>query len=317
MIDIDRLPKYRDLPLFEGMNERHSWAVWGPDDNLGTVNLLTEERVREAAKLVRRGAAFSCDLPLNLPVRRPLEPGARGRGPYVHHVTTNRGGGDDHLDDFYLQGSSQWDGLRHVRYQKFGYYTGIQDDGLDSDRIGIDAWAQHSIAGRGVLIDLPRYLGDRYSRDDRIAVDGKMIEAIAAHQRVELRPGDILLLRSGWMGWYLDLDGEARADESATDTQRPTPGLAGDQETAAWMWDHRIAAVAADNRAVEALPVNGSSFQHRRLIAMFGMPLGEYWTFEDLSADCANDGVYECFLVSKPLRLPRGVGSPPNAVAFK
>jgi len=82
-VDINNLPKYRDLPLFEDDDERRAWGVFGPDDDLGTVNLLTEERVREAAQLVRTGKRL-LDLPLDLPRRRPRGEGERGRGPYVH-----------------------------------------------------------------------------------------------------------------------------------------------------------------------------------------------------------------------------------------
>ena len=317
MVNLDTLPKYRDLPLFEGEDERHAWGVFGADDNLGTVNLLTEERVREAAKLVRTGKSFSLDLPLDLPTRSPRAEGERGRGPYVHVATNHRGGGDDHLDNFYLQGSSQWDGLRHIRYQKFGYYNDVQDEDLPGPRIGIDAWGDHGIAGRAVLLDLPRYLGSAFSVHERIAVDGPFIEAIAAKQGVDLQPADILVLRTGWMKWYLDHDDAGRADPANMNTRVPTPGLGGDRDTAEWMWDHRVAAVAADNIAVETLPVDDRSFQHRRLIAMFGMPLGELWNLERLADDCAQDHVYEGFLASKPLTLPRGVGSPPNVLVFK
>jgi len=96
-----------------------------------------------------------------------------------------------------------------------------------------------------------------------------------------------------------------------------SPGLDGMRETAEWMWDHRITFFAGDNIALEALPPVPRNFQHRRMIPLFGMPIGEFWNFEDLAADCARDGQYEVLLVSKPLNLPRGLGSPINALAFK
>jgi len=58
-------------------------------------------------------------------------------------------------------------------------------------------------------------------------------------------------------------------------------------------------------------------FQHRRLIALQGLPIGEVWDLDELARDCATDGVYEFMLVSAPLNLPGGVGSPPNAYAIK
>ncbi len=317
MPDLSNLPKYRDLPLFDGQDERHAWGVFGPDDDLGTINLLTPERVRDAAALVRRGESFNLDLTLDLPLRPPVQPGERGRGPYVHKPTRHRGGGDDSLDNFFLQGSSQWDGLRHIRFREYGYYQGLQDDNIENtERIGINHWSEHGIAGRGVLIDLPRYMGDAFKMD-RIEMDGPLIEAIAAKQGVELKPADILLLRTGWMTRYLSLSDAERADPAAMDARAPSPGLDGKRETAEWVWDHRIAAVAADNIAMEVTPVQDPSFQHRRILAMFGMPIGELWYFDKLAEDCARDGVYEFFLVTKPLNLKRGVGSPPNALAFK
>ena len=317
MVDVTNLPKYRDLPLFEGRDERHAWDVFGKDDDLGTVNLLTPDGVREAAKLVRRGDSFNLDLTLDLPLRAPVIEGGAGRGPYIHKPTRHRGGGDDSLDNFYLQGSSQWDSLRHIRYRELGYYQGIQDEDLDAtERLGINHWSEHGIAGRGVLIDLPRYMGASFKMD-RIEMDGPMIEAIAAKQGVDLKPADILLLRTGWMTRYLSLSDEERAKPEAMDARAPSPGLDGKRETAEWVWDHRIAAVAADNIAMEVTPVLDPSFQHRRLLAMFGMPIGELWYLDKLADDCAQDGVYEFFLVSKPLNLKRGVGSPPNVLAFK
>jgi hypothetical protein len=96
------------------------------------------------------------------------------------------------------------------------------------------------------------------------------------------------------------------------------PGLDPSQATAAWVWDQHIAAMAADNVALEALPVEAAvGFQHRRLIALQGMPIGEVWDLDELAQDCAQDGVYEFMLVSAPLYLPGGVGSPPNAYAIK
>lgn len=317
MVDLDNLPKYRDLPLFEGKDERHAWDVFGPNDNLGTVNLLTPERVREAAQLVRRGDSFNLDLTLDMPIRETVPEGGSGRGPLVHKPTRHRGGGDDSMDNFYLQGSSQWDGLRHIRFRELGYYQGIQDNDLDeTERLGINYWSEHGIVGRGVLIDLPRFLGDKFAMD-RIAMTGPMIEEIAAKQGVELKPADILILRTGWMQRYLALSDAEKAKPEAMDARAPSPGLDGTQETAEWVWDHRIAAIAADNIAMEATPVLDPSFQHRRILTMFGMPIGEIWNLEQLAEDCARDGVYEFFLVTKPLNLKRGVGSPPNALAFK
>ena len=196
----------------------------------------------------------------------------------------------------------------------------------DNAELGIEHWARHGIVGRGVLLDAARYMEHRGSPLDatqRFAMDGPFLERVAQAQQVSVQAGDIVLLRTGWLAWYGELDEAGR--EALRGTLHPgeggmaCPGLDATQETAAWLWDHQIAAMAADNVALEALPVDAKTggFQHRRLIALQGMPIGEVWDLEELARDCAQDGVYEFFLVSVPLNLPGGVGSPANAYAIK
>lgn len=313
----DAIPSFEDLPLIdEGSEEHHAWDVWGRDDQIGSLNRLTPEHVIGAARLVRSGKVINLDLPLNEP-----DPPLGDRERFEHHIETGRQTRDDWLDGFFLQGSSQWDALSHVRYRQYGYWGGRQDDDVNVGReCGIDRWAERGIVGRGVLIDAKRHFD--CPPDERFPITGPMIEEVAKAQDVAIEPGDILLLRTGWLAWLLSLDQEMR--ESLRGSVRPepsglqAPGLDGARETAAWLWDQGVSAVGADNHALEALHVlREEGFQHRRLLPMLGIAIGEYFDLEELALDCAADGVYEFMLVSSPLNLPGGVGSPPNAYAIK
>ncbi|MGE0824167.1 MAG: cyclase family protein [Candidatus Binatia bacterium] len=317
------IPKFAELPFVAQTGERHAWNVFGQGDQLGTVNLLTAERVKQAASLVRTGQVFNLDLPLNFPF--PLYGGFRAAG-YRHHIEVTRGARDDYVDNLAMQGSSQWDSLRHIRYREFGYYGGRQDEDLDQKgELGIENWARHSIIGRGVLLDAAGYMaqqGTPLEPTKKFAMDGGFLEKVAGAQKVKIETGDIILLRTGWLTWYKTLDEAGR--EKLRGTLHPgedgmaCPGLDPGQATAAWVWNHHIAAMAADNVALEVLPVDPAvGFQHRRLIALQGMPIGEVWDLDELTQACAQDGVYEFMLVSSPLNLPGGVGSPPNAYAIK
>src|SRR5699024_258209 len=115
-----------------------------------------------------------------------------------------------------------------------------------------------------------------------------------------LRRGDILMLRTGY----------TRVIRDASERPRSWPGLAPDEEMARYLWDRGVAAVVADNPAVETAPGDSKSFLHRRLIPMLGLALGEFFDLEALADDCAQDGRYTSFFVAVPLNLPRGVGSP-------
>jgi kynurenine formamidase len=96
------------------------------------------------------------------------------------------------------------------------------------------------------------------------------------------------------------------------------PGL--DLECARWLHAHDIAAVCADNVAVEVMhqPRNLPTMAfHMVALRDMGMLLGELFVLEELAADCARDGVYEFFFAAPPLNFPRAVGSPINPLAIK
>jgi len=320
-LDATNLPAYADLPVKPGAPAGSAWGLFGDDDQLGCLNLLTPERLVAAARLVRKGTVF----PLNLRIDQP-DPPLFGRGaPRVEFVTgeVHR---DDYLDNFWPQASSQWDSLRHILHPRDGFYNGVSAEEVvaGGGKLGIENMARRGIAGRGVLLDIARHLADSRSPLDyttNALITKGMLSGCAQAQGVTVDTGDILIIRTGWLNWYLN---EATAEQKqamAGDpmTQLKFPGIGPDEEMAAYLWDLHIAAVAADNPALEAWPPGPDSggFLHFRLIPLLGMNIGEFWYLEDLAGDCANDGVYEFMLTSAPLNVPGGVGSPPNALAIK
>lgn len=295
-----RVP-HRDLP---GGDAR---GVFGDDDVLGTLNRQTPQAIAEAASLVRDGHVFSLNAPLEWP-----DPPLFNREMFEHHVyATDLGNRDDWVDRFYPQASSQWDGFLHISDPEIGSYNH-----LPPERLGIDAWARRGIAGRGVLLDVERQLRDGPDPlhwRTRRAITVEDLEATRDAAGVQWRDGDVLLLRTGWVSGYATAD----ADERATvRTVHDSPGLSADDEMAAYLWDHGVSAVASDNIGVEAMPIQGDML-HRKTLVRLGMPLGELWWLDDLAADCARDGRWECLLVSAPWNLAGGVGSPANALALK
>jgi Putative cyclase len=316
----DGLPCFEDLPRLPGSEERHTWDVWGRGDELGAVNLIGPEQVRSASSIVRSGLV----VPLSAPLTEP-DPGlfpARSR--YQHVITKTSHGRDDHLDGFFPQFSSQWDGLRHVRYRQHGFWGGRQDGDIDDGgALGIEHWARHGIITRGVLIDAKHYYAERgtgLAPDQRRALRPADLDEILESEGARIRPGDAVIIRTGWLEWYLTLGDEARGGLRGSVGRPPNPlqcpGLDAGAPTAAWLWDHRVAAVASDNPALEALPVDRAvGFLHYRLIPLLGLPIGEFWALGDLARACQRSGQYDFMLLSAPLYIPGGVGSPANAYA--
>jgi kynurenine formamidase len=317
----DKLPSYDALPVRAGSPKGAAWGVFGDSDELGTINLLTPARVREAAATIRNGKVFPLNLPINIP-----DPPLFHRGRHVHKVFGYPGVEalvlDDCLDNFYPQSSSQWDALCHVKHPA-GAYNGIPDTemtGRGGMRLGIDNLARRGIAGRGVLADLARHY-ERHGKTIDFMKAGSIplddVTATIAEQRTRLRAGDILLIRIGWTKFYLNASPVIRAQLGEGETV--VPGIEASERTARWLWDNHVAAIASDSPALEALPkqAGDQDFLHFHLLGLFGMPIGEMWNLEDLAADCAADKRYEFFLTSAPLNIPGGVGSPPNALAIK
>ena len=305
------LPAFDDLPLLGELGLRHAWDAFGEDDDLGTINLLTPERTAAAAALVRTGEVVSLDLPLDLP-----NPPLFGRRPYEHDVfALSRNEMDDRLDNFHLQASTQWDALSHVRCREFGFWGGrTEQPATGRNDLGIDRWAEHGIAGRGVLLDVAGHLGDLdpFTPTD---VPVEVLEATAAAQGVALRTGDVLCVRFGWVGVYRALDQAGR--ERLASEGGEFCGLRPDEAMARFLWDQHVAALCCDNPAVEPVPGDPAvGSLHRRVLPLLGLALGEMFDFEALAARCRQLGRWEFLFVAAPLKLPGGIGSPGNAVAI-
>jgi len=296
-------------PRFVDLEGGRSWGVFGDDDLSGTLNFIGADEVCAAATLVRKGKVFALNTPIDVP-----GPAMFHRHDTRHEVitsTTPDGGTwvDDWLDSFWLQGSSQWDSLRH-----FGDDGGIFYGGRGASEnavLGIDRIAERGIVSRAVLLDLGRSL--EFDPFEPTAFGADDIERTLP---TPLRRGDVLLVRTGWLDKYLSF-----SDAERSALGGGTPGSAGlyGPDLAPFLWDAGVAALATDNPAVEPLVpgVGADHATHKQLLSRLGMPLGELWEFGALAADCAADGVYEMLFTSAPLHVRGGAGSPPNALAIK
>jgi kynurenine formamidase len=319
--DDDVIPPYDSLPRLPGNGLRHAWDVWGHGDNLGTLNRLAGAVVAAAAGCVRTGERIGVSLPLGLP-----DPPFFGRKSFRHGFEPmGPAAWDDYVDGFYLQCSSQWDGLRHIGSGADGWYGGWRGQPADDlEPLGIHHWAQRGIIGRGVLVDLVSLMadtqGDSYDPFTQVAFRPADVAAALDRAGVTPRPGDILCVRTGWTDKYLTLDAAGRSALSEgmqSFRGYAAAGLTGSEEMARYLWNSGIAAVACDNPAVEVVPGDpADGFLHERLIPCLGMAIGELFSFGSLAAACAAAGRHEFLFVSVPLNVTGAIGSPANAVAI-
>lgn len=318
----------KPLPYAELMERTDAppGSTWGWFGDMGTVGRLQPSHAKAGAAAVVTGETFRLDYPVDAFDPPPIP---TRRSP-VHHIFQKHANHrDDYLDQFYLQGTSQIDGLRHQRHPVYGFYNDVPDGDVypGGGRLGVDVWASSGIVARAVLVDVERYLtetrgtGLRHREGEAFGVD--LVEKVLSWQSSVLLPGDVLLLRTGWTEMFLN---EFTDDERRRFPRHPTsPGLIQDEATLAWLWDSGIAMVAADNLAVEAIPPRPSpgvsqlpgGWLHPTVISLLGMPLGEMWRLDAIAEACANDCRYEMLLTSAPLYVHGGVGSPANAIAVR
>ncbi len=151
-----------------------------------------------------------------------------------------------------------------------------------------------------------------------------LIRTAIEAQSVTLKPGDILMLHTGWCEWFLGLPAGQKQEVRAS---RKATGVEQSEEFVAWAWDNQLSVLAADNFAFECLPAvpdspfresapNDDGMMHQQLLAKLGMPLGELWKLGPLARHLRTVGHWEAFVSIKPLNIVGGTGSPANATAL-
>ena len=302
---------------FRAVGRRVSnWGRWGDEDERGTLNLITSECLVAAGKLVRSGKLFALGIPFDEdgpqdgrvranPTRLMKETGAEPQG----HPGAFRYA-DDHVF-MALQAASQWDALAHVHYDGL-LYNGFPASSLTSrgaSRCSVSNLSP-GIVGRGVLLDVARARGVDWL-DLGAVVEPEELDEVAGAQGVEVRSGDVVLVRTGWRRKFL-------SDHDKRGFKAGEPGLG--IRCADWLRAHDVAAVGSDNFAVEVLPGEYAEEYlplHMVAIRDLGMPLAEILDLEALAEDCAGDRVYEFLFAGAPLSFTGGVGSPVNPLVLK
>ena len=305
---------------FDSLIKKYSnWGRWGPDDQIGTLNLITPSAITKAAGEVRKGRSFSLSIPFSAlgPQRGELN-----RFNPIHLMIRHGGDaalspGDDQVhtsDDVVLmalQCATHWDALSHIFHRGLMYNgrPAKEVDGSGAHHNGIEAAADR-VVGRGVLLDIPRLKKRPWLRADESVTTADLEEA-SDKEGLKVSEGDIVLVRTGQMA-------KVKERGNWDDFMSPAiPGLSLD--CAEWISRKGVAAVAADNWGVEKFPSETAvpSPLHVLGIVYMGLTLGEDFDLEALAQDCAADEIYSFFFSAAPLPFTGAVGSPVNPMALK
>ncbi len=297
-----------------------NWGRWGPDDELGTLNLVDDEARRRAATAVVSGKAFPLGLPLS--EAEGIQLGfIEGRvKPTRTMVQVNQPVNAEEPDwvcfsedvlTLATQCATHWDSLAHISYGGVIYngYPATTVSAQGAARCGIHRLT--TVVSRGILLDVARALGRDVLEPGHPIMPGDL-DAACELAGVTVEPGDILLVRTGQM---VHLRPEQRDLAAYT---YPSPGLT--IESAEWFRTRDVAAVATDTLPFEVIPCQREDAYlpvHLLHLVEMGMTQGQNWVLDALADACASDGRYTFLLDATPLPLTNGLGSPLNPVALK
>ncbi len=288
-------------------------SEWGPDDQRGAANRLTPEKVLEAKALIDRGRVYQLgrlyEHGMPMPGKRHFSltiPGLPTGGPLGDNQLVHN---DELVSGEIGQIGTQVDGLGHV-----GVRVGSEDVFYNGNKLSEfgDTYGLKKLgvenAGpfftRGLLLDVAGALGER-SLPSGYVVTAEDLQSALVRARLELRPGDAVLIRTGHGQWWM------------TDNDRYSEGEPGiGLEAARWLADRKVVLVGCDNWAIEAVPSADPQrpFEaHQWLIVRHGIYLLENLDLEAL----AEDKVAEFAFVFTPLRLKGATGSPGNPIAIR
>jgi kynurenine formamidase len=282
-----------------------NWGRWGPDDQLGALNLITPEVTAAAAALVRTGRRVSCARPLDTTVS------ADNQSPVVHHMvgTATEGYGADYLalapHGF---ATSHLDALCHI-FHEGHLYNGYPAETVTAHgaaKLGIHH-LREGIVTRGVLLDIPALLGQD-ALEPGTAIFPDELEAAERAAGVTVRSGDLLLVRTGRWRWR-DLHGPWVAPSL----------LAGlDASCLPWLRARDVAALGGDGVS-DVLPSRVPGVElpvHTVALVAMGLHLLDNLDLEALATASAEEGRWEFLFTVAPLVLRRGTASPVNPIAL-
>jgi kynurenine formamidase len=198
--------------------------------------------------------------------------------------------------------TSHMDALIHV-YEDGKHYNGVPSGAMHAlggaTKLGIEKAG--GFATRGVLLDMPRYFGDPQWVEPGRNITGDDLAGACSAQGVEIRAGDAVLVRTGYLQMWFDQQG---------DQGYAQPGIGLD--AAEWLAAKDVVAVGCDNAAVEVIPFDQNDFLavHKVLLVRRGIYMLE---FLDLSAPAA-DEAWEGLLAVAPLKVTGATGSPINPI---
>lgn len=310
------------LAYFEQLS---NWGRWGEADRLGTLNHITPQKRRSAARLVEEGESIS--LAWEIDVHH--QPEHTHAPPLRHFLTTGEGlsEADRVLPPGIRAGDRQGGALEWIGMMFHGFSVTHLDalghifwdrqmyNGVSSNKVSAVAGAvehavtevRNGVMTRGVLVDAARSRGVDWLEPGE-SVTGAEVDSILKEQGVDLEPGDALLLRTGY--------GRRKLEQGPDDVT--ARGRAGWQASCLPLFHRESVSLIGADTAQDVIP---SGYDRVRIpihsvgIVAMGLFLLDNCNLEELAAKCELAARWTFLLQFAPLRFVGATGSPVNPIA--
>ena len=283
-----------------------NWDRWGADDQMGTVNHITEQTRVAAARLVRSGVSVSMAHELL------EEEAADNYSPFDHRMTSIGSSPGPWSGDFvgvsyHGYAHSHLDALCH-RFQFGTMYNGYSEGEVTEEgcaKLAITAFGD-GIFGRGIIMDFPAMRGVDWL-ENGAAITAEWLDEWEELHGVTVGAGDIVLIRTGRWPRREALGPWNLAEDSA--------GL--HASTVQWFKERDVALIGSDS-ALDVKPsgVEGyGSPVHALVLVALGMPIFDNLDLDAVAAEAERHDRVEFLFTTAPLRVSGGTGSPLNPIA--
>ena len=292
--------------------ELSNWGRWGKDDEKGTINLITPQKRKQAADLVRDGVAISLARPAN------TEKAADNPQPYENVMLSVRGpaSSDRIAVSFHGYAHTHLDALGHHFFDG-KLYNGFSRDEHVTMAGGAGKGSIYNVKDgvftRGILMDIPRLKRVPYL-EPGTPIYVEDLEAWEKQARVKVSPGDALFIRTG--RWA------RRAALGPWEVSKMAAGL--DASVIPWLRQRDVAVIGSES-ALSVTPFPATSQipgpddylpVHNFVLVALGMNVFDNCDLDALAEAAASRKRWEFLLTAAPLPMVRGTGSPINPIAL-
>lgn len=320
-----------EMPL----SQDWSPSSFGQDDQIGSINWITHQKVLDSTKLVKLGKVatlgkvYQSDAPaFGERTWKLMIPGLPSGGPLgENNIVYN----EEYVLSELGQIGTQFDGLGHIGVQTSQgqyFYNGhfLEDFGTPYglNQLGVEKLGEYGYVTRGILLDIAGYRGverlpvpqGKSPNDPGIITITDIEGAIKKQKIAPIQPGDVVIFHTGH-GNYWGKDWDSLSEEQKAENRRifnagePGPGIT----ACRYLSQQKVAMVGSDTWGTEAVPgedPNRPFDCHIEWMVKHGIT-----NIENLEVSrLLEDKVYEFLFVFAPLKIKGGTGSPGNPVAI-